>query len=47
MEKEGRSRILIFFLREGGERLGLVVEEEDERLGLALRCLSSTAQPHQ
>jgi hypothetical protein len=34
--KEGRSRIWIFFLREGGERLGLVVEEEDERLGLAL-----------
>ncbi len=33
---EGRSRIRIFFLREGGERLGLVVEEEDERLGLAL-----------
>ncbi len=35
--KEGRSRIRIriFFLREGGERLGLVVEEE-ERLGLAL-----------
>ena len=25
----------MFFLREGGERLGLVVEE-DERLGLAL-----------
>jgi hypothetical protein len=34
--KEGRSRIRIFFLRGGGERLGLVVEEEDERLGLAL-----------
>jgi hypothetical protein len=32
--KEGRSRIRIFFLLEGGERLGLVVEEE-ERLGLA------------
>jgi hypothetical protein len=25
-----------FFLREKGERLGLVVEGEDERLGLAL-----------
>ncbi len=34
--KEGRSRIQIFFLREGGERLGIAVEEEDERLGLAL-----------
>ncbi len=33
--KEGRSRIRIFFLGEGGERLGLAVEEE-ERLGLAL-----------
>ncbi len=33
--KEGRSRIRIFFLWVGGERLGLVVEEE-ERLGLAL-----------
>ncbi len=33
--KEGRSRIQIFFLGEGGERLGLAVEEE-ERLGLAL-----------
>ncbi len=30
------SRIRIFFLREGGERLGLVVEGEDECLGLAL-----------
>ena len=36
MGKEGRSRIQIFFLREGGERLGLVAEGEDERLGLAL-----------
>ncbi len=33
--KEVRSRIQIFFLREGDERLGLVVEEE-KRLGLAL-----------
>ncbi len=32
---EGRSKIRIFFLGEGGERLGLAVEEE-ERLGLAL-----------
>ena len=41
--KEGRSRIRIFFLGEGGERLGLAVEE-GERLGLCLCCLSSTAQ---
>jgi hypothetical protein len=34
--KGGENRIRIFFLREGGERLGLVVEGEDERLGLAL-----------
>ncbi len=33
--KEGRSRIRVFFLGEGGERLGLAVEE-GERLGLAL-----------
>ena len=26
----------MFFLREGGVRLGLVVEGEDERVGLAL-----------
>jgi hypothetical protein len=30
------DRIRIFFLREGGARLGLVVEGEDERFGLAL-----------
>ena len=41
--KEGRGRIRIFFLGEGGERLGLAVEE-GERLGLYLCCLSSTAQ---
>jgi hypothetical protein len=31
-----KNRIRIFFLLEGGERLGLVVEGEDGRLGLAL-----------
>jgi len=31
----GRSRIRVFFLGEGGERLGLAVEE-GERLGLVL-----------
>ena len=41
--KEGRSRIRIFFLGEGGERLGLAVEE-GERLGLCSCRLSSTAQ---
>ena len=41
--KERRSRIRIFFLGEGGERLGLAVEE-GERLGLCLCRLSSTAQ---
>jgi hypothetical protein len=34
--KERKNRIRIFFLLEGGERLGLVVDGEDERLGLAL-----------
>ena len=33
--KEGRSRIRVFFLGEGGERLGLAFEE-GERLGLVL-----------
>jgi hypothetical protein len=33
--KGGKSRIRIFFLGEGGERLGLAVEE-GESLGLAL-----------
>ncbi len=51
MGKEGRSRIQIFFLREGGERLGLVVEEE-ERLGLALvmsvfNCTTSSVEEFQ
>ena len=41
--KGGEGRIWIFFLGEGGERLGLAVEE-GERLGLCLCCLSSTAQ---
>jgi hypothetical protein len=35
-KKERKNRIWIFFLREGGKRLGLVVEGEDGRLGLAL-----------
>jgi hypothetical protein len=35
IKARSRIRIRIFFLREGGERLGLAVEEE-ERLGLAL-----------
>ncbi len=33
--KEGRSRIRVFFLGEGGESLGLAVEE-GEHLGLVL-----------
>ena len=35
-KKERKSRIRMFFLREGGVRLGLVVEGENGRLGLAL-----------
>ncbi len=35
-KKERKSRIWMFFLREGGARLGLVVKGEDGRLGLAL-----------
>ena len=35
---EGGSRIRIFFLGEGGERLGLAVEE-GERLGLCTRAV--------
>ena len=34
--KGGEEQDPDFFLREGGERLGLVAEGEDERLGLAL-----------
>jgi len=37
----------MFFLREGGVRLGLVVEGEDGRLGLALDDLSTTTHPLQ
>jgi hypothetical protein len=37
--KERRNRIRMFFLREGGVRLGLVVEGEDGRLGLALMMI--------
>ncbi len=36
-----------FFLREKGVRLGLVVEGEDERPGLALDDLSTTTHPLQ
>ena len=35
-KKERKRRIRMFFLREGGVRLGLVVEGEDGPLGLAL-----------
>ncbi len=35
-KRERKNRIRIFFLREGDEPLGLVVEGEDWRLGLAL-----------
>jgi hypothetical protein len=35
-ERKGKTGIRIFFLREGGERLGLIFEGEDGRLGLAL-----------
>ena len=35
-KKERKSRIRMFSLREGGVRLGLVVEGEGGRLGLAL-----------
>ncbi len=38
---------LNFFLREKGVRLGLVVEGEDGRLGLALDDLSTTTYPLQ
>ncbi len=34
--KGGEKQDPDFFLREGGERLGLVVEGEDGRLGLVL-----------
>jgi hypothetical protein len=34
--KERKNWIRMFFLREGGVRLGLVVEGEDGRLGLRL-----------
>jgi hypothetical protein len=37
----------MFFLREGGELLGLVVEGEDGRLGLALDDLPTTTHPLQ
>ncbi len=36
-----------FFLREKGVRLVLVVEGEEERLGLALDDLSTTTHPLQ
>ncbi len=39
--------LLNFFLREKGVRLGLVVEGEDGRLGLALDDLSTTSHPLQ
>ena len=35
-KKERKGRNWMFFLREGGVRLGLVVEGEGGRLGLAL-----------
>ncbi len=38
---------LSFFLREKGVHLGLVVEGEDERPGLALDDLSTTTHPLQ
>jgi hypothetical protein len=34
--KEGKGRSWMFFIREGGERLGLVVEGEGRRPGLVM-----------
>ncbi len=36
MKRKGKVRSWIFFLREGGVRLGLVVEGEGERPGLVM-----------